>query len=257
MLIDSAIAAELVAIRDRLVAEENWSQSRTYSVTWGVATAAGAPDRGLVLSVHVESAVARVLQRGMSDSVDIASIIRFRRRAMASILNDTMNAARFTMGTARENAGITMGLAKEGAEHAVASTRSAVLDGLRTVTGFIAMLRKIDGDDALGWIGLARRRSPLYSVAVFGAGMAVGAGVGMMLAPMSGQELRARILDQLRGAKGDATEPTVEVATTAQGAGGKVDKKVEAKVESSADKSGDGAMHARQQVSRSTSRQPS
>jgi len=164
---------------------------------------------------------------------------------MASILNDTMNAARDMMGTARENAGEAVGTAKEGAEHAVASTRSAVLDGIRTVTGFVAMLRKLDGDDALGWIGLARRRSSFYTVAVFGAGIAVGSGVGMMLAPMSGQQLRARIFDQLRGAKGPAP-------ATAQEA-----QKVEAKAESPADKPGDGVTQVRQQpASRITSRQP-
>jgi hypothetical protein len=169
---------------------------------------------------------------------------------MTRTLNDTMNAARSMMDSARENAGHAM----EGAEHAVTSTRSAVFEGIRTVTGIIAMLRRLDGDDALGWIGLARRRSPLHTVAAFGAGMAVGAGVAMVLAPMSGRELRAMVLDQLREAKAKVSKSTADAATTAQEA----EKKVEAKVEGLVDKSGDGATPARQQPpSRTASRQPS
>jgi gas vesicle protein len=169
---------------------------------------------------------------------------------MARILNDTMNAAKSMMDSARENAGHAV----EGAEHAAASTRSAVLDGVRTVTGLIAVLRRLDGDDALGWIGLARRRGPLHTVAVFGAGMAVGAGVAMMLAPMSGRELRGMVLDQLRGAKAKTSEPTADVATTAP----ETEKKVEGKVEGLVDKSGDGVTPVRQQHPNTTaSRQPS
>ncbi len=75
--------------------------------------------------------------------------------------------------------------------------------------------------------------------------MAVGAGVGMMLAPMSGQQLRTRIFDRLRGAKG-------QVPATRQEA-----QKVEAKAESVIDKPGDGATQVRQQsASRIVSRQP-
>jgi hypothetical protein len=154
---------------------------------------------------------------------------------MASILDDTMNVAKNAMDAARENAGHAMGTAKEGAGHAVASTRSAFLDAIHAVTGLVAMLRSLDGDDALGWIGLARRRGPLSTFAVFGAGMAVGTGVGMMLAPMSGKQLRGMILDQVRGAKGQAQASMAEV-----------EKKMETRVESLADKMGDAVRHTRQ-----------
>jgi gas vesicle protein len=165
---------------------------------------------------------------------------------MASILDDTVSAAKNAMGAARENAGHAMGAAREGAGHAVASTRSGVLDALRVMTGLVATLRSLDGDDALGWIGLARRRSPLSTLAVFGAGMAVGTGVGMMLAPVSGKELRGMLLDRVRGAKGEAQASIAEVATTAQETAKKVEKKIETRVESLADKMGDAARHTRQ-----------
>jgi hypothetical protein len=153
---------------------------------------------------------------------------------MASILDDTMSAAKIAMGAARENAGHAMETAKEGAGHAVASTRSTVLDTIHTMTGLIATLRSLDSDAALGWIGLARRRSPLTTFAVFSAGMAVGTGVGMVLAPMSGKELRGMILDRVRGAKAEAPTSMAEVAKTEQ----ETAKKVE--------KMGDAARHARQ-----------
>jgi gas vesicle protein len=170
---------------------------------------------------------------------------------MVRVLDDTMNATRSMIDSARENTAHAMESAREGAEHAVASTRSVVFDGFRAVADVIAMLRHLDGDQALGWVGLARRRSPLHTVALVTAGMAVGAAVGMLLAPMSGEKLRAMVLDQLRSATGQPAESRTEVATTAPAA----EKQVE---ESLADRAGDGVMQARQQhPNRTSSRQPS
>ncbi len=141
---------------------------------------------------------------------------------MSSIFDDTMSTAKSVVGSARDNAESAVGAAKAGAEHAAASTRSTFLDGVRTVTRFVAVLRSLGGDDVLGWVGLARRRGPFATVAAFGAGMAVGAGAALMLAPMSGQALRAKILERLRTANGvaaastEAAEPTADGAAPAQ-----------------------------------------
>lgn len=146
---------------------------------------------------------------------------------MSSIFDDTMSTARSVVGSARENAENAVGAAKAGAEHAVgaakagaehaaATTRSRFLDGLHTVTHLLAVVRSLGGDDVLGWIGLARRRSPIVTFAAFGAGMAVGAGAALVLAPMSGQALRAKILENLRAANGKAAEPTAEAVAPTQ-----------------------------------------
>ena len=134
---------------------------------------------------------------------------------MSTTLNDTMDTARNVLDSARESGGHAlgtarhaMGSARDGTEHAVTSARSTLLDGVKTMTGIVAMLRDLGVSDALGWVGLSRRRSPLLSVAMFGAGVAVGAGAGLMFAPTSGADLRRAILGRLMGPM-DAVKDTV------------------------------------------------
>ncbi len=112
---------------------------------------------------------------------------------MATMLDDTMATAKNLMGSA-----------KEGTEQAASSVRSSVMDGVHAVTSVAAMLRSLDSNDALGWVGLSRRRSPLVSMAIFGAGFAAGAGAGMLLAPTSGADLRRNLMKGLMGLWGDA-----------------------------------------------------
>ena len=147
---------------------------------------------------------------------------------MATMLNDSMAAAINFMGSARETSASAVDAAKsavetakEGTGHAVTSARSTLLDGVHAVTGLASMLRSLQPEDALGWVGLARRRSPLLSFAVFTAGFAAGAGAGLLFAPTSGADLRKTIFQGLRGLMGDAKD---------------VAEKAEAKVEKIEDK---------------------
>jgi gas vesicle protein len=80
--------------------------------------------------------------------------------------------------------------ARDSAEHAAANARSTFWDGAKTVTGLLTVLRSFGTRDALGWLGLARQRNPLLSAGMFTAGFAVGAGVGILLAPASGAYTR-------------------------------------------------------------------
>jgi hypothetical protein len=121
---------------------------------------------------------------------------------MQSTLNDTMNVARNAIDGARH-----------GTERAVVSTRESLMDAFHVVTGLVGMLRRLDGDDALGWIGLARRRSSLPSLLAFGAGVVVGAGVGVMLAPIPGAELRQQVVRRLTGQKEEANSSVEKVAS--------------------------------------------
>ncbi len=145
---------------------------------------------------------------------------------MSNMLDDTMSTAKNAIGTA-----------KVGTEHAVASTRSMLLDGLHAATSLVTLLRSLDRDDALGWVGLARRTGPMRSLGLFGAGLAVGAGAGMLFAPMSGAEARRTLLNRLLGAK-DAAVETV---------GAKIEDAGE-KVHDLADKAGDAVKKAEHQV---------
>jgi gas vesicle protein len=142
------------------------------------------------------------------------------------MLNGTM--AKNIMDSALETSTSAVGAAKgavdaarQGTGHAVTSARSSLMDGVHTVTGIASMLRNFQADDALGWIGLARRRSPLLSFAVFTAGFAAGAGAGLLLAPTSGAELRKNLFKGFQGLMGDAKD---------------VAEKAEAKVEKLEDK---------------------
>jgi hypothetical protein len=71
-------------------------------------------------------------------------------------------------------------------------------------------------EDVLGTMGLARRRSHVVDNLLFlGAGVAVGAGAALLLAPMSGRETRARIgkeVSRLSEAASDAMRETTESA---------------------------------------------
>ena len=133
---------------------------------------------------------------------------------MSSTLNDTIGTARNVMGQASEGAAHAVedakhafGTARDGVAHAASSVRTTWLEDVKAVTSAFAMLRSLTPDDALGWVGLARRRSPLVSMGIFGAGIALGAGVGMLFAPMSGLEMRRAFVKRFTGAGDEPKGP--------------------------------------------------
>jgi hypothetical protein len=115
---------------------------------------------------------------------------------MSSTLNDTLKTASRGVESVRE-----------GTEHTITSTLAMVVKGVSAVSGIVAVLRSLDRDDGLAWFGLARRR-PLRSAATFSAGMALGTGLGLLFAPMSGAELRRSLLGR------SSKQPPVSDATT-------------------------------------------
>jgi gas vesicle protein len=130
---------------------------------------------------------------------------------MSTTLNDTIKAAKSVLASANEEAAhavdtakSALGTAKVGADHAVDSARSTWIDGVKAVTGMIAIIRGFQAEDALGWVGLTRRRSPLAAIGLFSAGALVGAGAAMLFAPVSGAEARRRIANAFSGLSGDA-----------------------------------------------------
>ena len=112
-------------------------------------------------------------------------------------LNDTMENA---VDTAKH----TVESARKVTERAASVALADIADGIRVVTGAVALIRSFSMNDALGWIGLERRRSGFESAAIFGSGLLVGAGVGMLLAPMSGSNLRRTIFRRIQGVEKEA-----------------------------------------------------
>ena len=90
------------------------------------------------------------------------------------------------------------GMAKDGAvkvgETARTGATAAWANALmiaRNVSDLVREARTFGIDDALGYIGLRRRRSSAGAiVGSFAAGMAIGAGLGILFAPKSGAETR-------------------------------------------------------------------
>ncbi len=63
-------------------------------------------------------------------------------------------------------------------------------------------LKGLDGDDVLEALGLQRRGSLDWvapAVTALGVGLLVGAGLGLMLAPKAGDELRQDLRNRLQG----------------------------------------------------------
>ena len=159
---------------------------------------------------------------------------------MATMLKHTMGTVKDLMDSMVEGstsavdvAKSTIDTAKTGTGHAVSSAQSTMMDGVHVVTGIASMLARLTANDALGWVGLSRRRSPLVSLAAFSAGIDAGVGAGLLLAPTSGADLRGAILKNLQGLLGDAKD---------------VAKSAEAKVEKIEDKAEDLAGKAKDKV---------
>lgn len=143
---------------------------------------------------------------------------------MSNTLTDTMHAAQSGMNAAKHGTLHALGTArdevvsaKDGTLQSVASVLSTVLNGVTATARIITTLQKLDRDQSLAWLGLARRKSPLRTIALVSAGVAVGAGLALWFAPMKGAELRRALTRWTRGkAKSlegkDADEAVVEPA---------------------------------------------
>ncbi|WP_437774709.1 YtxH domain-containing protein [Sorangium sp. So ce1097] len=141
---------------------------------------------------------------------------------MTNRLNDAMGAAKGVYESAAVGAGV-----------AATTARTTAFDVAKAVAGVAATIGAIGLDDMLGWVGLARKRSPLATLAFFGAGVAVGAGVAMLLSPTSGEALRRDILNRLDGLKQQATRKVEQAERQVQGKVGSAVDAVKGAVSSS------------------------
>lgn len=92
------------------------------------------------------------------------------------------------------------------------------MSGAATVLKAIRKLADVDRDDVLELVGLEERRSTsdkmVPALALFGAGVLVGVGVGLLLAPKPGKQLRSDVKQRLsRGSapSGEAANATKTV----------------------------------------------
>lgn len=75
----------------------------------------------------------------------------------------------------------------------------------------LKQLKKLDRDQILDLLGLESKPSTVRwltgALGTFGVGLLVGAGLGLMLAPKPGRELRGDIRNRLCHAPEDVAEP--------------------------------------------------
>jgi len=78
------------------------------------------------------------------------------------------------------------------------------------MNNYLKTLRNMDKDDLLNLVGLESRRTMADAVVptltAFSVGVLVGVGIGLLLAPKPGSELREDLRNKL--GRGDATGPT-------------------------------------------------
>lgn len=120
---------------------------------------------------------------------------------MSYNLNDVASAANDGMANMEERAAREIGRAKHGidaakdaasgAARSASDTLSLLMKGIAATVSVVSLVRQ--ADRGLGLLGLSRRRSPLLSLGVFGAGVAVGTGVGLLFAPASGADTRRAV----------------------------------------------------------------
>lgn len=140
---------------------------------------------------------------------------------MSTTMNHAVENAKDAIGSAKE----VIDSAKGSAEHAASSARSSILDLAKLAVSVFTTVREFDRDDALGLIGLTRKRGALDELPAFGAGLLVGAGVGLFFAPMSGVELRSKLLRGLNSIKEEAGEKIEQAGNEMKAAEKKVEKK--------------------------------
>jgi gas vesicle protein len=131
--------------------------------------------------------------------------------------------AKAAVGTAAAAVGGATGVAAGAATKAALGTRTHVLEAAMGAMSLLKLARAIDADDVLGLVGLMRRRrSPVGSILLIGGGIALGAGIGFLLAPVSGREARAflarnlgmiggKVTDEVETLQGRATEVVGDV----------------------------------------------
>jgi hypothetical protein len=103
---------------------------------------------------------------------------------MNALLEDSVQSAAKTVDETKDRAAKTAGLA-----------RSLIVDGLHAAASAITLMRGFGLLDALGWVGLEKRRSKAVPIAMVGAGFLVGAAAGILMAPRSGAETRRWIVE--------------------------------------------------------------
>ncbi|NUP13644.1 MAG: YtxH domain-containing protein [Polyangiaceae bacterium] len=106
-------------------------------------------------------------------------------------------------------------------ESTAATAKSGVVNAIARASEIYRLMREFGLDDALRRFGLQRRRNPAIAMSLFGAGLACGATLGVLFAPVSGAEARGFIKKRI-GSQLDAlreSAPAQKIRQTARDVG--------------------------------------
>lgn len=79
---------------------------------------------------------------------------------------------------------------KDEAQHKAAHALSTVIRGVEAAMSVGSLLRYFDRGSVMEWMGIRRRRSVWGAIGLVGIGVVAGAGLSMLLSPISGRETR-------------------------------------------------------------------
>lgn len=95
------------------------------------------------------------------------------------------------MNSFKDNLDIAATKVTDTAAEASGKAEDTMRDTITRLTKLVRVVRGLGVADMLGAIGLERRRGPGSEVASFGAGLVIGAGLGVLFAPAAGKETRS------------------------------------------------------------------
>jgi len=125
---------------------------------------------------------------------------------MTTAIDNAMDTAKGAIGNASH-------VAKDVAGDAAVAVKGTADEAAKTAKKVISFLRYMDLDDVLGVVGLRRNRtSPFAVAALIGGGVLVGAGVALLMAPVSGQDARRQIRRFFETMSGRAKEEADKIA---------------------------------------------
>ncbi len=151
----------------------------------------------------------------MSNTIDHA--VKDAKHAIHSVTDGAGELA----DAANQSVKVGIGSALHGAERLASKARTSWIDGVTAVTGLITSIGTIPSRQQLSIFGLRRRRS-LVDVAALGGAFAIGVGAGVLLAPMSGVELRRKIGRYFTNAWGRGGAKDPPAPTTENGAASRI-----------------------------------
>jgi gas vesicle protein len=153
------------------------------------------------------------------------------------------------MGTAKEALGSAKHAAKDVAEDTVDAVRDTADDAAKRVKKIVSFLRSVDSDDMLGLVGLSRKPSAMSTIALIGGGVILGAGITLLLTPVSGKKVRAQIMKFFEGIGESAKSEVDEVKEKAGKIAGEVKDKASEVVSEAKDKASEVAGEAKDKAS--------